>query len=83
MNRTQRIVRAITTEFGERGGAAGVGGGMPTRGGDAYHSPEQTFAWPPRVSVGTRPPPVRRSNNVMGAANELTRLSSLLIFVSL
>ena len=31
--------------------------------------PEQTFAWPPnRVSVATRPPPVRRPN-VMGAAN--------------
>ena len=32
--------------------------------------PEQTFAWPQnRVSVATRPPPVRRPNNVMGAAN--------------
>ena len=31
--------------------------------------PEQTFAWPAnRVSVATRPPPVRRPN-VMGAAN--------------
>ena len=31
--------------------------------------PEQTFAWPQnRVSVATRPPPVRRPNNVMGAA---------------